>query len=442
MLKPALDPVAALRTREFGRLDRAGLAYLDYTGAAPYPASLVRRDAKRLLASVRGNPHSESAPSLASTSALERARAQVLDFVGADPADYDAVFTANASGAMRLIAEAFPFDRNSRLVLTADNHNSVNGLALPARRAKARVTLVPLSGEMRSCDPEPRLVRPSGPSLFAFPAQSNFSGVQHPLEWVRTAQARGYQVLLDAASYAPTRRLDLSVTPADFVALSFYKIVGYPTGVGVLVARHGALAGLRRRYFAGGTVEYVSMPHRIAQRRSGAPGFEDGTASFLAMDAVSDGLRWIERVGLDAVACHTTRATARLLEVLASLGDRVELYGPASLACRGGTVAFNVRRQGGVVPYEDVERAARAAGIAIRGGCFCNPGAAAFAFGLDSAATRACLRGGFSVPRFRACMQGAPVGALRASVGLATSERDVERLGELIGSIARNSNQL
>src|SRR5688572_3989804 len=121
-----VDRVAALRGREFARLDRTRTAYLDYTGAALYPASLVRRDARRLQAAVRGNPHADSGPSFASTEAIERARALTLEFANADPSVYDVVFTANASGAIRLLAEAFPFDRRSRLVLSADNHNSVN----------------------------------------------------------------------------------------------------------------------------------------------------------------------------------------------------------------------------------------------------------------------------------------------------------------------------
>jgi hypothetical protein len=44
-------------------------------------------------------------------------------------------------------------------------------------------------------------------------------------------------VLLDAAAYLPTHDLDLSTHPADFVAASFYKMFGYPTGLGVLVLR-------------------------------------------------------------------------------------------------------------------------------------------------------------------------------------------------------------
>ena len=62
----------------------------------------------------------------------------------ADPAEYDVVFTANASSAIRILAEAFPFRAGSRLVMTADNHNSVNGLRVAARQHRAVVDYVPL----------------------------------------------------------------------------------------------------------------------------------------------------------------------------------------------------------------------------------------------------------------------------------------------------------
>src|SRR5437660_1416832 len=46
--------------------------------------------------------------------------------------------------------------------------------------------------------------------LLAYPAQSNFTGVQHPLEWIEEAQMRGWDVILDGAAFVPTNRLDLS----------------------------------------------------------------------------------------------------------------------------------------------------------------------------------------------------------------------------------------
>ena len=82
-----------------------------------------------------------------------------------------------------------------------------------------------------------------------------------------------------------------------------------------------------------------------------------------------------------------------------------------------------------VVDYESIEQAAtRARGIAIRGGCFCNPGAAEHAFGLSAAQTAACLDAEFSVARFRSCLGGLPVGALRASIGPPTTPADLDRL--------------
>ena len=66
--------------------------------------------------------------------------------------------------------------------------------------------------------------------LFAFPAQSNFSGVQHPLSLVATAEQLGWHVLLDAAAYVPTNRLDLQSVRPHFVTVSFYKMFGHPTG--------------------------------------------------------------------------------------------------------------------------------------------------------------------------------------------------------------------
>src|SRR5262249_12142226 len=203
-----------LRHREFSRLDATGSVYLDYTGAALYPASLIQADACRLKGKVLGNPHSESLPSLASTDAIHVAKQSTLRFFDADPDIYDVVFTANASGAMRILAEAFPFRMGSRFVLTADNHNSVNGLRVQARRRGARVDYVPLDSELRAFDASMFLKTASQPSLFAFPAQSNFSGVQHPLEWIQLAQRQGYSVLLDAAAFVPTNPLSLTNVPA------------------------------------------------------------------------------------------------------------------------------------------------------------------------------------------------------------------------------------
>ena len=435
---PARGALDGIRAREFARLDASGHAYLDFTGAALYPASLVEAQRARLLDGVFGNPHSDSGASRASTDAIERARRRVLEFFDGDAAEFEVIFTANASGAMRLVGSSFPWRHGSAFVLSADQHNSVNGIREYARRGGADVRYVGLGAELRPLDPGPKLGVAHARSLFAFPAQSNFSGVQHPFEHVRIAQAHGYHVLVDAASYVPTHPLSLDALGADFVALSFYKMFGYPTGLGALIARRDALALLEPRWFAGGTVDFVSVQNRMHRLAAGPAALEEGTVDFLGIPAAVAGLDFLGRIGMRAIERHVAGLTSYALDRLATLGDRVVVYGPHDTRARGGTVAFNlVDDAGAVVPYERVEAAARAAGISVRGGCFCNPGAAERAFGIPAARARVCLDdpAPFTPVRLRACLGDRAVGAVRMSLGIPSAHDDVDRLIRVLAAL-------
>src|SRR5262249_6630760 len=270
--------------------------------------------------------------------------------------------------------------------------------------------------------------------LLAYPAQSNFSGVQHPLHWVETAHEHGYDVLLDAAAFVPSNRLDLSVVKPDFVPVSWYKVLGYPTGVGCLIARREALGRLRRPWFAGGSVYIASVQadwHVPAAREAG---FEDGTVSYLQIPDLESGLSWINGIGMDLIHQRVMCLTGWLLDRLTALrhghGEPMaRVYGPASTRDRGGTVAFNLLDPDGrVIDERAVARATAAAGISIRTGCFCNPGAIEGAFQLTRADWRAALEGGARTMDQYLDLLGMPSGgALRASVGLASNVGDVER---------------
>jgi selenocysteine lyase/cysteine desulfurase len=108
------------------------------------------------------------------------------------------------------------------------------------------------------------------------------------------------------------------------------------------------------------------------------------------------------------------------------------MHGPRDLEQRGATVALSLHDgDGRPIPYWDVEAAARDEGIAIRGGCFCNPGCAEAAFAFPDSRVRSCLDSlgrGFTIPGFAACLDDQTVGALRVSMGLGTVRADVERL--------------
>ena len=429
----------AWRKQELERVDASGLAYLDYTGAALYPASVVRADAERLLQSVLGNPHSEHVPSRTSSEDIASARYALLSFLNASPDEYEVVLTANTTGACRLVAESFPFNSVGELLVTADNHNSVNGIREYARRAGAEIRTIELDRDLRLVDAHATIDRwpVAAPSLFAFPAQSNFSGVRHPLELVSQAQSRGWRVLLDAASFLSTADLDLSVVKPDFLTLSLYKIAGYPTGVGALIARKDALADLRRPWFSGGTVKWASVQHQRHRLNDGAEGFEDGTPSFLAAAVVAPALKAVRLADRARLGRHLKCLTSRLLDGIQSMSHAngratMKIHGPTSVSDRGPTIALSVLDSNGAsIPYWEVESAARGEGIAVRGGCFCNPGCAEAAFDFPAVKVGSCLEwlgAHFTIPRFAACLDDRTVGAIRISLGLGTIRQDVDRL--------------
>jgi selenocysteine lyase/cysteine desulfurase len=432
-----------LRHREFGRLDRHHQAYLDYTGSALYGESQLRSHREILDAGLFGNPHSESNPSRASSAFIDSARQELLEFLDVDSSTHEVCFTANATAAIKLVAESYPFTPESTLLLSVDNHNSVNGIREYARRAEARVRYLPLNEGLRLEEPEAIIAEAaSGSGLLAFPAQSNFSGVRHPLGLVDLARSLGLDTLIDIAAMAPSHAISLRQCPADFAALSFYKLFGYPTGIGALVARRDALARLHRPWFSGGTVRYVAVEADTHRLRPGAEGFEDGTADFLGIAALPAGFKLLREVGMPGLTAHVASLTSVFLGEAASLRHRngrplVRIYGPTDMTDRGGTIAFNLEDDhGDAIPYDVVDARARDAGVSMRGGCFCNPGASEAAFGLEAPQIATCLDSlgeDFTIDRFATCT-GTAVGALRVSVGLANNTTDVSRAVDVLAS--------
>ncbi|VDC07903.1 unnamed protein product [Peniophora sp. CBMAI 1063] len=573
----ATMPIDLLRSTEYTRL-QPNSAYVDSMGGALYPEMLVRSHAAFLQNAVLGNTHSQSASSKLSMAHAAEARSSVLSHFNAPPGS-KVIFTSNASHALKLLGESFPFGPKSAYVLPEDAHNSVHGIREFARRAgaevvympgregrggidvvKARRALIanaPRSGEAAlaaftglsnltnakiSLEPIPTAVVPlaaavtpagasrsrratatkvghfgaslptppasatsasfprhpiplapafgdpapppvSLPIHFPFaeplsppPSASAASFPSHPSatsanpsismypSLVTHAKSLGYTTLLDAAALAPSTQLDLTVTPVDAVAISFYKMFGYPTGIGALILGPGVgewlldghergLGG--RPWFAGGTVDVVQVPGQVYTHVDNVEeAFEDGTLNYLQLPAIPLGLNLLRsylpfiptRVTalahylatqlsslhhddgspaflvlsripgwIDAVGGGRRR---RLPSVGRSLGDDEDRDGEGT----GGTVSFVVYdKDSEFVPLSTIASSAAASGIMLRTGCMCNPGGAAALLGLSP--FMAELRTGATLSALEAAA-GYELGVVRVSFGLASSFAD------------------
>ncbi|XP_058080210.1 molybdenum cofactor sulfurase isoform X7 [Magnolia sinica] len=404
-----------IRATEFKRLDE--LVYLDHAGATLYSESQMESVIKDLTTNVYGNPHSQSDSSVATSDNVRMARQQVLDYFNASPEDYKCIFTSGATAALKLVGEAFPWSRESCFMYTMENHNSVLGIREYALNQGATALAVDIedvehhSGPSKSklssfkVSQHPAQRRTEATltgtvvngdtlgtvyNLFAFPSECNFSGVRFGLDLVNIIKedakvilegspyCRGqWMVLIDAAKGCATHPPDLTMFPADFVVISFYKIFGYPTGLGALIVRTEAARLLRKTYFSGGTVAASIADIDFVRRRGGIEeSFEDGTQSFLSIAAISHGFKIINTLTISSIARHTASLAVYVRSTLLALrhGNGASvcvLYGTnaAKVLSRdiGPTIAFNLKRSDGSwFGYREVEKLASLSGIQLR----------------------------------------------------------------------------
>ena len=439
-----------LRHTEYANLDAGGHTYLDFTGGNLNPRSLIEAHHKLLLEAVLGNPHSTNPTSQLATQLVEETRRKILSFFKAS-ADYYCIFTTNATAALKLVGESYPFSEQSTLLMLSDNHNSVNGIREFVKRRNGRTLYAPLNMEDLQINEEKlgELLeegRGEGPNLFAFPAQSNVSGVQHSLEWIARAQALGYDVLLDGAAFVPTSRLDLSKWKPDFVSVSFYKMFGFPTGIGCLLLKKSAFAKLRKSWFAGGTVTLVSVAEQKEHLADGHERFEDGTLNYNMIPSVAHGLAYLENIGMERISARVKSMAGWLAQQLRSIRHDdgkpvVRLFGPETFENRGGSLVLTFfDRDGKLYPFQEVEGLANERKISIRSGCFCNPGIDEInsCVSTEEIARYFASRDRHSLPDMVKYL-GRMRGATRVSVGIANVQKDLDAFVDFVQSLRNKS---
>ncbi|KAJ7647908.1 methyltransferase type 11 [Roridomyces roridus] len=444
-----------LRRSDYRRLDTAGETYVDYMGGAIYPASLVRVHTEFLERSVLGNTHSISNSSKLSLECANGARAAVLSFFRASSEEYTVVFTANATGALKLVGESYPFAGDSSYVLSADSHNSVHGIREFARHRGARVCYIPPTAT-GGFEPEiaQNILRdsrsPSAPCLFALTGQSNITNTKNSLSIIEYAKSLGYHVLLDAAALAATSAISLTETPVDAMAVSFYKMFGFPTGVGALVVKKSFLKQLKRPWFAGGTVDLVQVPGTIVTLSEVLhEQFEDGTINYLSLPAVTEGLRFLSAympflplrlsslmhylVTSLSQSRHDTTGNPSLRILSATPSRRLKSAGDQSDTGSIVSLLF-LSPTGDILSNSFVDYAAAKNNISLRTGCMCNPGGAAVMLNFQDEMCK--LYEGATLKEFETAV-GHQVGVVRISLGLASNFQDVwnvVRFAELLAT--------
>ncbi|KAH8891010.1 PLP-dependent transferase [Thozetella sp. PMI_491] len=473
-MPPYSRPVEVIREEEYPHMNNG--IYLDHSGATIYAKSTVNGFAERMRTSLLGNPHSANEPARVSGEMVDEVRAKTLQFLGADPEHFDLVFVANATAAVKLVADCFrdlaekTRSRSFWYGYHRDCHTSLVGVR-ELTYGNHKCFESDRDVDVWLDNPhEARLGihRPSGLGLFAYPGQSNLNGRRLPLSWShRLRNSRHMQntySLFDAAALAMTSPMELVFADPDaapdFTAVSFYKVFGFPDLGGLVVRKDSGHILALRKYFGGGTVTMVSAIGAIWHKSKGLEtkideaggsaahgskysihdGVEDGTLPFHSILALGEAIDVHKRLygSMDNVSRHTSHLSRRLYLEISRLK-----HGNGQAACRiynddrdafgdsrrqGATIAFNMLRPDGThVAYSDVEKMANEQGIYVRSGGICCPGGLFTALGyepweLDRAksAGHHCGSDGLSL------INQLPTGVVRASLGAMSTSRDVD----------------
>lgn len=378
-------------------------ANLDYAASAPALRSVADAVARatEYYASVhRGAGYA----SQVSTALYENTRSVVAGFVGARPDDV-VVITRNTTDALNLLASAVPASVHGGEVVTLDLEHHANFLPWDRSggRAGGRRCLPVAETFEQTLAALDRSLTQRPAALVAVTGCSNVTGEVLPVDRiVEVAHRHGARVVVDAAQWAPHRRIDLAALGADYLAFSGHKLYA-PYGAGGLVGRRDWLDAAPAYLAGGGAVRSVTVDG--ATWAPAPQRHEAGTPNVLGAVALSAACEALAALPAGAAEAHEAALTQRLVEGLRTL-DGVEVLSVwPDLTDRAGVVGFVVhgQDQGRIAAILSAEY-----GIGVRDGKFC------------------------AHPLLARLGHGS--GGLRASLGVGSRAEDVDRL---VGALER-----
>lgn len=315
------------------------------------------------------------------------------------------VFTGNATEALNLaiLGTLKPGDH----VVTSDvEHNAVARPLAALRQRGVEVTAVRTDEDGRL---DPQLVRASlrrNTRLLGVSYASNVLGTIQPVaELGRVARENGVTMLVDAAQAAGKLPVDLGSLPVDLFGFSGHKGLLGPPGTGGLYIAPGHEPEPLLFGGTGSRSEEENQPDVMPER------YESGTLNSVGLAALGAGVRYVRELGVERSRTRMVTLTQRLIDGLEDIAG-VTVYGPRRASDRVGLVSFNVKA---LASFDAAFILDRVHGIASRGGLHCAP-----------AAHR----------RMGTLRQG----AVRFSVGVFTTEEEIEQALRAVDELTREAS--
>ena len=379
--------------------------YLDYAATSAVRPDAVIDAVAAYLRDVGATPgRSGHRLSLDAGRIALRCRRALARLFGATGDPGRIAFFPNATWALNA-ALAGVLRPGDRVVRTAYDHNAIRRpVALLARRGVEETVIGGDADGSIDLDALERAL--AGARLLALPHANNVLGTALPVaEIARRAQAAGVLVLVDAAQSAGHLPIDVEAMEIDLLAFTGHKGLLGPQGTGGLYVRPGVEVEASWAGGTGGDSMPLEMPAAMPDR------LEAGTLNGPGIAGLLAGVEWLAARGVAAVHARETALKLRLRERLGAI-PRVHLHSPAA---PDGVGIVTVTADG-ITAAEFAARLDREHGVMTRAGLHC-------------------------APEQHGLCGTAAAGAVRFSVGWATTEEEVDAAADAVASILEDARE-
>lgn len=303
------------------------------------------------------------------TAIYEGARDDVARFIKAPGGGDEIVFTKNATEAFNLLAKSWGSKNlgpgDVVLVSEMEHHANIVPWFQLRETNGIEVRFIPVGDDFRLDLSELETLM-ENVKLVSITAMSNVLGTINPIkELAAIAHRNGALMAVDAAQSVAHSQTDIADLDADFVMFSAHKMLG-PTGIGVFWTRKEILDAMPPFLGGGGMIADVRLDGYTPA--TGPSRFEAGTPPIAEAAGLGAAVRYLEGLGMSAVATHERRLTSDALVRLRDEFDgRVRIIGPHDATGRGGVISLDVK---GVHPH-DVAQVLDQFGVCVRPGHHC-----------------------------------------------------------------------
>ncbi len=344
-----------------------GAVYLDSAATSQKPACVLEAE-RTFYEKYNANPLrglyelSEKA-----TQCYEEARRTVQRFIGAQRTE-EIIFTRNATESLNLAAyslgELLLKPGDEIVVSIMEHHSNIVPWQQAAKRAGAVLKFAECTEQGNIGAKEIAEVLTERTRIVSVTQMSNVLGCVNDIKGIaKLCHEQGILVIADGAQSVPHMPVNVQELDVDFLAFSGHKMLA-PMGIGVLYGKKEWLEKMPPFLTGGEMIEYVTregatyaeLPHK----------FEAGTVNAAGAYALAEAIRYMERIGFEAIVKREEELTAFTMAEMKKLPE-IRIIGSEDPADHHGILAFTVKD----VHSHDVAEILSADGIGVRAGHHC-----------------------------------------------------------------------